>query len=150
MEMTFRRALRPLLALAVLALPGAAGAQAFAVNEIGSCAVSRAFAVAGAPCNGASTIFWNPAFASRLPGLTVEGGLALISLKGEFERDTIGTEHETSVPLLPVPHLFVNYTKPNSRRSVGLGVYVPYGLTMEWDPDFPGRFQAERASIATI
>jgi long-chain fatty acid transport protein len=150
MEMTFRRALRPLLAFAVLALPGAARAQAFAVNEIGSCAVSRAFAVAAAPCNGPSTIFWNPAYASRLPGLSVEAGVAFISLDGQFERDTLGTVYQSTVPLLPVPHLFVNYTKPNSRRSIGLGVYVPYGLTMEWGDDFPGRFQAQRASIATV
>ena len=148
--MTFRSALRHLSALAVLLAPSAASAQGFAVNEIGSCAVSRAYAVSGAPCNDASTIFWNPAFASRLPGLTVSAGLALIDLAGEFERDTIGTVYETTAPIAPVPHLFVNYTRPNSRQSIGLGVYVPYGLTVEWGNDFPGRFQAQRASVATI
>jgi long-chain fatty acid transport protein len=49
-----------------------------------------------------------------------------------------------------VPSLFVNYMRPNSKRSIGLGVYVPYGLTMQWGSDFPGRFQAERAEVATI
>jgi long-chain fatty acid transport protein len=150
MEMTFRPALRPLLALAVLLVPAAARAQAFGVNEIGSCAIARSFAVVGAPCQDASTIFWNPAYASRLSGLTVSAGVALIDLSGDFTRDTIGTVYETEVPLLPVPSLFVNYMRPNSRRSVGLGVYVPYGLTMQWSSDFPGRFQAERAEVATI
>jgi long-chain fatty acid transport protein len=150
MEMKFRLALRPLLALAVLLVPAGAHAQAFGVNEIGSCATSRSFAVVGAPCADASTIFWNPAFASRLTGLSVIAGVAAISLDGEFEQDTTGNVHETDVPLLPVPHLFVNYMKPNSRRSIGIGVYVPYGLTMEWNSDFPGRFQAERAEVASI
>lgn len=148
--MTFRPALRPLFALAVLFVPAAARAQAFGVNEIGSCAIARSFAVVGAPCNDPSTIFWNPAYASRLPGLTVSAGVALISLEGDFTRDTIGTVYETDVPILPVPSLFVNYVKPNSRRSIGIGVYVPYGLTMEWGSDFPGRFQAQRAEVATI
>ena len=148
--MTFRRALRPLLALAVFVAPGAASAQAFAVNETGSCAVGRAYAVVGAPCNEPSAIFWNPAYAARLPGLQVQAGVAFIDLAGEFQRDTVGTVYETTTPLLYVPHLFVNYTKPNSRQSFGLGVYVPYGLTMEWGADFPGRFQAQRASIGTI
>ena len=148
--MTFRPALRPLLALAVLLVPGATHAQAFGVNEIGSCAIARSFAVVGAPCNDASTIFWNPAYASRLSGLSVQAGVALIDLSGDFTRDTIGTMYETEVPLLPVPHLFVNYMKPNSRRAIGIGVYVPYGLTMEWGSDFPGRFQAERAEVASI
>jgi long-chain fatty acid transport protein len=150
MEMIVRRASRPLLALVVLLAPGAAGAQAFAVNEIGSCAVSRSFAVVGSPCEDASTIFWNPAYASRLSGWSVLVGGAAIDLEGEFERDTIGIVHKSTVPLLPVPHLFVNYMAPNSRRSVGIGVYVPYGLTMEWGDDFPGRFVSQRAAIATI
>jgi long-chain fatty acid transport protein len=120
------------------------------VNEVGSCAVARSYAVVGAPCADASTIYWNPAFAATLRGWSVLAGVAAIDLSGEFERDTLGTEHETTAPVAPVPHLFVNYMAPNSRRSLGLGVYVPYGLTMEWDRDFPGRFQAERASIATI
>ena len=148
--MTFRLALRPLLALAVLLAPGVARAQGFGVNEIGSCAVARSYAVAGAPCADASTIFWNPAFAATLRGWSVLAGVAAIDLAGEFERDTLGTIHETTAPIAPVPHLFVNYMAPNSRRSVGVGVYVPYGLTMEWDDEFPGRFQAQRASIATI
>jgi long-chain fatty acid transport protein len=150
MEMTFRRALRPLLALAVLLAPGVASAQGFGVNEIGSCAVARSYAVVGAPCADASTIFWNPAFAATLRGWSVLGGIALIDLSGDFERDTVDTEFETEAPVAPVPHLFVNYNAPDSRRSLGLGVYVPYGLTMEWGGDFPGRFQAQRASIATI
>ncbi len=149
--MTFRLALRPLLALAVLLIPGAAGAQGFGVNEIGSCAVARSYAVVGAPCADASTIYWNPAYASRLnSGWSVLAGVAAIDLAGEFERDTIGTVYQTTAPVAPVPHVFVNYMAPNSRRSVGVGVYVPYGLTMEWGADFPGRFQAQRASIATI
>jgi long-chain fatty acid transport protein len=148
--MTFRLALRPLLALAVLLAPGVLRAQAFGLNEIGSCAVARSFAVVAAPCTDASTVYWNPAFAARLSGLSVLAGAAVISVDGEFERDTIGTVYETTAPTEVVPHLFVNYTKPNSRRSVGIGVYVPYGLTMAWGDDFPGRFQAQRASIATI
>jgi Long-chain fatty acid transport protein len=34
--------------------------------------------------------------------------------------------------------------------ALGLGVYVPYGLTSEWGDDFPGRFSAKRASLQTI
>jgi long-chain fatty acid transport protein len=151
MEMTFRPALRSLLALAVLLAPAAARAQGFGVNEIGSCAVARSNAVVAAPCADASTIYWNPAYASRLgTGWSVLGGVGLIDIAGEFERDTTGVVYETTAPVIPVPHLFVNYMRPNSRRSVGVGVYVPYGLTMEWGADFPGRFQAQRASIATV
>jgi long-chain fatty acid transport protein len=150
MEMSFRLALRPWIAVAVLLVPGAGRAQAFGLNEIGSCAVGRSYAVVGAPCADASTIYWNPAFATTLRGWSVLAGAAAIDLSGEFERDTVRSEFETTVPTQVVPHLFVNYNAPNSRYTLGLGVYVPYGLTMEWGNDFPGRFQAQRASIATI
>ena len=33
---------------------------------------------------------------------------------------------------------------------MGLGVYVPYGLTSQWSDDFPGRFSAKKASLQTI
>ena len=47
--MTFHRASRYTLALALLALPAVAGAQAFGLNEIGACALSRGFAVKAEP-----------------------------------------------------------------------------------------------------
>jgi long-chain fatty acid transport protein len=36
------------------------------------------------------------------------------------------------------------------KSSIGLGVYVPYGLTSQWHDNFPGRFSALRASLQTI
>ena len=43
-----------------LVVPVALSAQAFGLNEIGSCAVARGFATTASPCRDASTIFWNP------------------------------------------------------------------------------------------
>ena len=59
--MTLHRATRYALALAIVGLPGGARAQAFGLNEIGSCALARGFAVTGAPCDDGSSIYWNPA-----------------------------------------------------------------------------------------
>src|ERR1700730_11621707 len=60
MEMTFKRASLFTFALALLGLPAMAGAQAFGLNELRSCAVSRGFATTAAPCDDASSTFWNP------------------------------------------------------------------------------------------
>ena len=65
--MTLLRVLRYPLALALLGIPAAAGAQAFGLNEIGSCALARAFAATASPCDDASRVYWNPGALPKPP-----------------------------------------------------------------------------------
>ncbi|MEO8335880.1 MAG: outer membrane protein transport protein [bacterium] len=146
--MIFHRASRYTFALALLALPAVAGAQAFGLNEIGTCALGRGFAVTGAPCDDASSIYWNPGAMPSKAGLSFYGGAAIIALKGDFTRDTSFKRYESDIPSAVVPNVFLNYRK--GKAAYGLGVYVPYGLTSQWGDDFPGRFSAKKASLQTI
>lgn len=152
--MTVHRATRLWLAsaasAAALALPAALHAQAFGLNEIGSCALARGFANTASPCKDASTIFWNPAAATGLSGWNFTGGVAAIGINGSFTQDTSLRKYDADVPTQWVPHLFLNYHNPNSKAAYGIGVYVPYGLTSQWHDDFPGRFLAQKASLATV
>ena len=135
--------------VALLALPSLAGAQAFALNEIGSCALARGFAATASPCDDASSIYWNPAAMPSRRGLSFYGGATAISLSGDFIQDTTGRTYTAEVPTAVVPHLFLNY-RGAGRMAYGLGVYVPYGLTSQWGDDFPGRFAAKKASLQSI
>ena len=137
-----------LVAAAALAAPNAARAQAFGLNEIGTCALARGFTGTGAPCRDASVLYWNPAGGTTLPGLSIYAGAAAVNLDGDFTADFTRREDDADVPTEVPPHVFVNYTR--NRLALGLGVYVPYGLTSEWKEDFPGRFAAQRASLATF
>lgn len=148
--MKFHRVSRLLLASAAMTAPMALHAQAFGLNEIGSCAIARGFATTASPCKDASTIYWNSAAATRLSGWSVVGGVAAISVKGTFQQDTTLRTWNSDIPTAYVPHFFVNYKAPTSKLAWGLGVYVPYGLTSQWTDDFPGRFSAKKASIQTI
>ncbi len=146
--MTLHGASRYSLAFALLALPAVASAQAFGLNEIGSCALARGFAVTGAVCDDASTIYWNPGAMPSRNGFSFYGGAAIIKLDGAFTRDTSFRRYEATAPTAAVPHVFLNYRK--DRAAYGIGVYVPYGLTSQWGDDFPGRFSAKKASLQTI
>ena len=139
------------LALAAVAgfIPSTAQAQGFGLSEIGSCAVGRGFTVTARPCADASTLFWNPAAAVRLEGLNLYAGAAAIGIGGDFTEDITGRQYKPDVPTEVPPHLFASY-RVSPRVAAGLGVYVPYGLTSQWRSDFPGRFLAIRASLATI
>lgn len=133
-----------------LAAPALADAQAFGLNEIGACAVGRGFAVTASPCHDASAIFWNSAATTSLNGWTVAAGVAAIKINGSFTQDTTGRKFNGQVPTQWAPHVFVNYHSPTSSLAYGLGVYVPYGLTSQWGSDFPGRFEALKASLQTL
>ncbi len=133
----------------LIALPATSHAQAFGINEIGTCAASRGFAVTGAPCQDASSIFWNPGMSSQ-KGWNFLAGAAVIIIGGSFTQDTTFRKYDGDVPTAFVPHAFVNYRGENSKFSFGAGLYVPYGLTSQWTDSFPGRFQAQKASLATI
>lgn len=137
------------LCTAALCAPAASvSAQGFGLNEIGTCAVSRGFAVTGATCNDASVIYWNPAAAAELDRNTVSVGANAIIIRGGFTQDTTGTRYGSNIQPQLVPSLFANVRR--GRLAVGLGVYVPYGLTSQWNDNFPGRFSALKARLQTI
>jgi long-chain fatty acid transport protein len=149
MEMMLHRVTRYSLALALLGLPAVASAQAFGLNEIGSCALARGFATTSLPCDDASSIYWNPGAMPSKRGFSLYGGAAIIKIGGAFAQDTTHREYEGDVPTAVVPHVFLNY-RGAGRLAYGLGVYVPYGLTSQWSDSFPGRFAAKKASLQTI
>jgi long-chain fatty acid transport protein len=149
MEMMFHRASRYTLALALLVLPAAARAQAFGLNEIGSCAIARGFATTSIPCDDASSIYWNPGSLPRTRGLYFYGGGTAIKINGNYTQDTTFRSYDSNVPTAFVPHVFVNW-RGTGKMALGLGVYVPYGLTSQWPDSFPGRFSSLKTSLQTI
>ena len=148
--MKFPRVVRLLPMLAALGIPMSAGAQGFGLNEIGSCAIARGFATTASPCRDASTIYWNAAAATSLSGWNVSLGAAVIAIKGSFKQDTTRAIFNADEPTKTIPNVFINYHSPSSRAAWGIGVYVPYGLTSQWSPTFPGRFEAQKAALATV
>lgn len=137
-------------AILACAAPLAARAQGFQLNEIGTCAMTRGQTGTSVPCNDPSAIYWNPAALTSLPGWSAYLGVAAIKVGGEFTADTSGRIDHGDVPVEWPPHVFVNYTPKSGKWAAGVGVYVPYGLTSQWKEDFPGRFTARKASLATL
>src|SRR5439155_2824607 len=150
-NMQLRRGSRYWIALLALPLFGVvARAQGFGLNEISTCGLGRGFAAVATGCHDASAIYWNPAAASTLSGWSWATGAAVIVIDGKFVQDTTFRTFKGDVSPVVIPHAFVNYHNPASKASFGVGAYVPYGLTSQWHDDFPGRFQAKKASLQTI
>ena len=142
-----------------------AHAAAFALIEQNASGMGNAFSGAAAAAEDASTIYYNPAGMSLLPGgMQVSAGLALINLSAKFS-DSGSTQSGT--PLAPSSQAPLGGTGGNAGGlsavpnfyfatdlakdlKIGVGISVPFGLKTEYDPDWMGRFQAIKSDIATF
>lgn len=149
--MQLRRGSRYWMVLALLSFGGAiARAQGFGLNEISTCGLGRGYAATATGCHDASAIYWNPAAVTQLSGWSWAIGAAAISIDGKFRQDTTFRTYKANVPTQYVPNGFISYHPASSKLALGVGLYVPYGLTSQWNGDFPGRFEALKASIQSI
>ena len=142
-----------------------AHAAAFALIEQNASGLGNSYAGAAAAAEDASTIFYNPAGMSLLPGgMQVSGGLALINLSAKFS-DSGSTQ--TGTPAVPSTQAPLGGTGGNAGGlsavpnfyfatdlakdlKIGVGISVPFGLKTEYSPDWMGRFQAIKSDIATF
>src|SRR5262245_58208713 len=124
----------------VLAARERAAAQGYGIYEQSACAMARAGAAVAAPCDDGSAIFFNPgAIAMQRDGRTVSGSGTLIGPRGDFADFNGRIAGTMKSNWIPVPAAY--YTAPvRDRLAVGVGLFVPYGLTIEWPLDFAGRF----------
>lgn len=142
-----------------------AHASAFALIEQNASGLGNAYSGAAAAAEDASTIYYNPAGMSLLPGgMQISTGLALINVSEKFS-DSGSTQ--TGTPAVPATQAPLGGTGGNAGGlsavpniyfamdlakdwKIGLGVSVPFGLKTEYDPSWMGRFQAIKSEIAAL
>jgi long-chain fatty acid transport protein len=142
-----------ILAMALLALfsaaPPAAG-SGFALYEMGA----RASALGGAMVARAddpSALFFNPAGITQLPGLQFMAGFTAIMPTVEIDTHLgpltqVNNMRET--PFFP-PHLYGTY-QLSPRVWLGMGIFAPFGLGVEFSPTWPGRINNIKTSISSM
>lgn len=151
------------LVVAMAIAAGTSGSRAYAsgfqlIEQNGS-GLGNAFSGQAAAAEDASTVFFNPAGLTRIPGLQVVGALHLIGTSADFKNG--GTTPATLQPTLGgtgggaggvafVPNGYVSYEALPGMIWAGIGVNVPFGLKTEWDSDWMGRFHAIKSEVKTI
>jgi len=145
-----------------------AHASAFALIEQSASGLGNAYSGAAAAAEDASTIYFNPAGMSYLPGGTqVSAGLAFINISTKFSDSgsqqsgaalggvnpaaprPLGDTGGNAGGLSTVPNLYVaGDLTPNVK--LGLGLSVPFGLKTDYDSDWIGRFQAIKSELSTL
>jgi long-chain fatty acid transport protein len=91
-----------------------------------------------------SAIFYNPAGITQLPGTQILVGSSVVYLDTTFRSSTTGqsTPLQDQFPL--VPHLYIThrFKTLDERLSIGLGIYHPFGLLVDWPDNWQGRFDS--------
>ncbi|MDO8547744.1 MAG: outer membrane protein transport protein, partial [Nitrospirales bacterium] len=132
-----------LIAAGMLAFLAWLGGDAFAgglsFSEHGAKATGMGNAFVG-QADDPSALFYNPAGITQLEGTQVIYGGSVVYLDTTFRSSTTGesTQLQDQFPL--VPHFFATHKfKSWDKLSVGLGIYTPFGLTIDWPDNWQGR-----------
>ncbi len=139
------------------ALCGDVHAAGFALIEQNASGLGNAYAGAAAAAEDASTIFFNPAGLTFVPGRQIVVAGHAIRSSAKFDNDgsiagagkALGGEGGDAGDLSIVPNAYFSWML-TERLAVGVGVNAPFGLKTEYDDDWMGRFQAIKSDLKTI
>ena len=152
----------PALIALLLASPAAAGG--FYLQEQSPRAIGRAFAGEAAIADSAATLWYNPAGMTRLPGANFEAGgsLLFVDSRQENRGTTIAYPGGTIVPVsggdggnpfdqpVIVPAAYGAFQLGQSRLWFGLGFSAPFGLKVEYDDGWFGRYDSTSSELYTF
>jgi len=135
----------------ILALNVSANGFRLASQDAFASARGEAFV---ATADNPSAIYYNPAGITQLEGNNLRSGIYGIYLNPSFTptngASNSGNTYHSSDNLAAVPQLFYTYTPTNFPLSFGLGVYAPYGGSINW-PDGTGfRTVAMKGSLTYL
>lgn len=125
-----------LLVLASLFVASAASAAGFKVDTHDARATALGVSLT-ADVDDPSAVLYNPAGLVQGKKLQVRLGDTLIIPMFQTTPAAGETQRAKSTPV-PPPHFYISYGFDED-ATIGLGFYVPYGLDLEWEPEWAGR-----------
>lgn len=142
----------------VIVSSGSVFGAGFALIEQGVSGLGNAYAGGAASAEDASTIFFNPAGMTRLPGNEIIAGAHVIMPYLKFKNE--GSTHVTGMALQGgnggeagetrvVPNLYYS-RKVSDRFVAGIGVNAPFGLATKYDRGWVGRYHAIESDLMSI
>lgn len=163
MNLRTKRDLGAFVALSALTISGAASAGGFYIQEQSAAGIGRAQAGNVAIADDPSTLFFNPAGLTQLPGIQVNSGLDLIvpdaSLKDNgttvsspFSKTSRvqGGNGGNPGAASPIPDFYISAQIPDSPVTLGFGVTAPYGFASKFEQNSFARYDSIDSFIETF
>lgn len=155
-----RRTIASAIGAMTVTAAGTAGAAGFAITTQNASGLGNANSGQAAVAQDASTIWYNPAGLTNLPGRQVVGALNFINTSIKFENSG-----STATPLgttpapggnggdaggwAVVPNAYLSW-QLNPQLWLGVGLGAPFGLKTEWDDGWVGQFNAIKSEVKTV
>src|ERR1051326_448745 len=125
------------LALVSFCLPNSARALGFRIPNQDAEATAKGNAFM-ATADNPSAIYYNPAGITQIQGPEAQIGFHVISVNSHFEA-AAGGSSDTKFEIQPVPQVYAVLPLENAPEDhpigLGLGVYAPFGLGIQWPGD---------------
>jgi long-chain fatty acid transport protein len=146
------------LAAAFGAASGGAAASGFQLMEQNASGLGNAYAGQAAAAQDASTIFFNPAGLTKVPGRSAVGVLNVIKPVSEFTntgstlaplQTTLGGNGGDAGDWAYIPNAYFSW-QVTQQIFVGFGTGTPYGLKTDYDAGWVGRFHALKSDLKTV
>ena len=139
----------------VLLVSMQANASGYQLQEFSVNAMGRAFAGVGVVGDDYSAIAYNPAGMSYVEQNGVQAGAVAINLHGKLRgtsSDAMGNTQSdrTSTNIFRVVPNFYGQYKLNDRASLGLGLYVPFGLAADYRNNWFGSTHGQYSAITAV
>lgn len=99
-----------------------------------------------ATADNPSAIYYNPAGITQLQGHNLRVGIYAVSGGIEYESFN-GAKAKVDSDFQPVPQFYYTYTPAESAWSFGLGVYAPYGLSVDWGDTPPFAHLVQKGKV---
>jgi long-chain fatty acid transport protein len=102
-----------------------------------------------ATADNPSAIYYNPAGITQLRGQQFQAGLYYVSASTRYT-STTGATAKTDSSFQPVPQMYYVHNLEDKPITLGLGVYAPYGLSLDYGENNPFNLIAEYGKLAYV
>ncbi|MDP3440748.1 MAG: outer membrane protein transport protein, partial [Azonexus sp.] len=149
--------LRTVPALLLAIFSGTASAAAFQLWEQNASGLGTAYAGSAAIADNASTVFFNPAGLTQLPGIHLSAGMTGVGPSYKFKNSSSsgdplagGGNGGDAGSWAVVPNLYASW-QLSPKLFLGLGISAPFGLATEYEnSNWIGRVQSIKSEIKTV
>jgi long-chain fatty acid transport protein len=155
-----KRAIAAAIGAMTVTAAGSAGAAGFSIGTQNASGLGNANSGQAAAAEDASTIWYNPAGLTLIPGRQVVGALNVINTSIKFENNgtstappgfaaSIGNSGGDAGGWAAVPAAYLSW-QLNPQVWLGVGLGAPFGLKTEWDDGWVGQFWAIKSEVKTL
>lgn len=137
--------LKSLTAILTMGLPASSYGVGFRLPNQDPEAIARGNAFV-ATADNPSAIYYNPAGITQIKGQNVQAGLYGIIVNSRH-KSPAGSQYQTEFEIQSAPQFYYTFAPREKPFAVGLGIYAPYGLGLEWPENTTFRTLALEARL---